>query len=146
MLLNCGFGEDSWESLGWQVDQTNQSSRKSVLNIHWQDMMKLKLQYFGHLMWRIDSLKKSLMLGKLEGRRRRGWQSMRLTRWTWVWASSGNWWWTGKTGMLQSMGSQRVGHDWTTEVSWTELKTVRINILFSFSNNIASLREAKLTL
>ena len=43
-----------------------------------------------------------------------------LTRWTWTWASSGSWWWTGKSGMLQSMGSQRVGHDWATELNWTD--------------------------
>ena len=42
-----------------------------------------------------------------------------LTRWTWVWASSRSWWWTGKPGMLQSIGLQRVGHDWVTEVNWT---------------------------
>ena len=41
-----------------------------------------------------------------------------LTRWTWVWASSGSWWWTGKPSMLQSMGSQRVRHDWVTELNW----------------------------
>ena len=43
-----------------------------------------------------------------------------LTRWTWVWAGFGSWWWTGKPGMLQSMGSQRVGHDWVTELKWTD--------------------------
>ena len=41
------------------------------------------------------------------------------TQWTWVWASSGSWWWTGKPGVLQPMGSQRVGHDWVTELNWT---------------------------
>ena len=87
--------------------------------------MKLKLQYFGHLMQRTDSLEKTLMLGKTEGRRRRGRQRMRwldasLTRWTWVWANSRCWWWTGKAGMLQSMGLQRVRHDWVTELNWTE--------------------------
>ena len=62
-------------------------------------------------------IEKTLMLGKIEGRRRRnaiawnGWMTS-LTQWTWVWASSGSWWWTGKPGMLQSMGSQRTGHDW----------------------------------
>ena len=85
-------------------------------------MLKLKLQYFGHLTRRTDSLEKFLMLGKTEGRRRRGRQRMRwldasLTVWTWVWGSSRSWWWTGKPGMLQSMGSQRVGHDWVTELS-----------------------------
>ena len=73
MLLNCGVGEDSWESLGLQGDQTSQSWRKSVLNIYWEALMlKLKLQYFGHLMWRTGSLEKTQMLGKTEGWRRRG--------------------------------------------------------------------------
>ena len=84
-------------------------------------MLKLKLHYFGYLMWRTESLEKTLMLGKIEGRGRRRWQKMRCpTRWTWVWASSRSWWWTGKPGMLQSMGSQRVGHDWGPELNWTD--------------------------
>ena len=83
-------------------------------------MMKLKLQHFGHLMWRSDSLEKILMLGKTGGRGRRGWQGQdgwmaSLTQWTWVWASSRRWWKTGKPGMLQYMGSQRVRHNWMTE-------------------------------
>ena len=49
-----------------------------------------------------------------------GWLAS-LTLWTWVWASSSSWWWTGKPGVLQSMGSQRVGHDWVTELKWTKL-------------------------
>ena len=87
-------------------------------------MLKLKLQYFGHLMWRTDSLEKTLMLGKIEGRRRRGWQRTRCAwmaspaPWTWVWTNSGSWWWTGTPGVLQS---QRVGHDWATKLNWTEL-------------------------
>ena len=76
MLLNCGVGEDSWESLGLQGDPTSPSYRRSVLGVHWK-MLKLKLQYFGHLMWRADSLEKTLMLGGIEGRRRRGWQRIR---------------------------------------------------------------------
>ena len=79
MLLKCGVGEDSWESLGLQGNQTNPSWRKSVLSIYWKYlfiMLKLKLQYFGHLMWRTDLLEKTLMLGRIEGRRRRGWQRM----------------------------------------------------------------------
>ena len=78
MLLNCGVGEDSWESLGLQGDPTTPSLRKLVLNIHWKDWwLKLKLQYFGHLMQRADLLEKTLMLGKIKGRRRRGRQRMR---------------------------------------------------------------------
>ena len=45
------------------------------------------------------------------------------TRWTWVWVNSRNWWWTGRPGLLQLMGSQRVGHDWATELNWTELSS-----------------------
>ena len=78
------------------------------------------MQYFGHLMQRAKSLEKTLMLGKIEGRRRKGWQKMAdwmtsPTQRTWVWASSGRWWKTGKPSVLQSMGSQRVGHNWATE-------------------------------
>ena len=85
-------------------------------------MLKLKLQYFGYLMQRTDSLEKTLMLGKLEGRRRRGhrgWDGFMtsLTQWTWVWACSRSWWWTGKPGMLQSVGSQR---DTTEQLNWTK--------------------------
>ena len=71
MLSKCGAGEDSWEPLGLQGDQISQSYRKSILSIHWSLMPKLKLQYFGHLMWRADSLEKTLMLGKTEGKRQR---------------------------------------------------------------------------
>ena len=88
-------------------------------------MLKLKLQYFGHLMQRADWFEKTLMLGKTEGRRRRGRQRMRWlvaspTPWRWVWVDSGSWWWTGRPGVPQSMGSQRVGHDWATELNWAE--------------------------
>ena len=74
MLLNCGVGEDSWTSLELQGDQISPSSPGCSLE---GLMLKLKLQYFGHLMWRADSLEKTLMLGKIEGRRRRGGQQMR---------------------------------------------------------------------
>ena len=80
---------------------------------------------FGHLMRRADSLEKTLMLGKIEGRRRgddRGWDGWMAspTRWTWVWVNSGSWWWTGRPGVLRFMGLQRVGHDWVTELNWTD--------------------------
>ena len=85
-------------------------------------MLKLKLQYFGHLMQRTDSLEKTLMLERFKAGGEgddRGWDGWMAspTRWAWVWASSASWWWTGKPGVLLSMGLQRVGHDWvTTEV------------------------------
>ena len=79
MLLNCSVGEDSWESFGVQGDPTSPSQRKSVLNTSLEGLMlKLKLQYFGHLMRRTDSLEKTLMLGKIEGRRR--WGQQRIWR------------------------------------------------------------------
>ena len=91
-------------------------------------MLKLKLQSFGHLMQRANSLEKTLMLGKIEGRRRRGWQKMRwldgiTDSMEWVWVNSRSWWWTGRPGVLQFVGSQRVRHDWVTELNWTEFIT-----------------------
>ena len=75
-------------------------------------------------MWRTDSLERTLILGKIEGGRKGedrewdGWMAS-LTQWTWVCESSGSWWWTGKLDLLQSMGSQRVGHNWATELKGT---------------------------
>ena len=88
-------------------------------------MLKLKLQYFGHLMWRVDSFEKTLILevlragGEGDDGGRDGWMAS-PTRWTWVWESSRGWWWTGKPGVLQFTGLQRVGHDWATELKWTD--------------------------
>ena len=77
-------------------------------------MLKLKLQYFGNLMRRTDSLEKTLCWERLKAGEwaDRGWDWMASpTQWTWVWASSGSWWWTGKPGVLHSTGSQKVRHD-----------------------------------
>ena len=124
MLSNCGVGEDSCESLGQQGDQTSLSLRKSTLNIHSgfvqgseRLMLKLKLQYFGHLVQRTDSLEKTLMLGKIEGKRRRGWQRI---RWLDNITNSmdtnfSNFQETEEPGVLQSMGLQTVGHHLATE-------------------------------
>ena len=91
-------------------------------------MLKLKLQYFGHLMRRVDSWEKTLMLGGVgaggEGDDR-GWDGWMAspTRWAWVWVNSGSWWWTGGPGVLRFMGSQRFRHDWvTTELNWHPAK------------------------
>ena len=86
-------------------------------------LLKLKFQYFGHLMQRTDSFEKNLTLGKIEAGGEgddRGWDGWMAspTRWTWVWINSGSWWWTGRPGLLQSMELQRVGNDWATELNW----------------------------
>ena len=90
-------------------------------------MLKLKLQYFGYLMWRIDSLGKILMLERLkaggegDNRGRDGWMAS-LTWWTWIWAGSRSWWQSGKPGMLPSMELQRVRHKWATELNkWEDI-------------------------
>ena len=90
-------------------------------------MLKLKLQHFGCLMRRADSFEKTLMLGKIEGRRRRRRWRMRCwmaspTQWTWVWVDSGSWWLTGRPGVLWFMGSQRVRHTWATELTYTSIQ------------------------
>ena len=82
-----------------------------------------KLQLFSHPMRRGNSLEKTLMVGKIESRRRRrqwGWDGWMAspTGGTWVWVNSGSLWWTGKSGMLQSMGSQRFVHNWATKLNW----------------------------
>ena len=87
-------------------------------------MLKLKLQYFGHLRWSADSFEKTLRLGKIEGRRRRAWQRMRWLdgisdSMTWVWVGSGSWWWTGRPGVLRFTELQRAGHNW--RLNWTQL-------------------------
>ena len=83
-------------------------------------MLKLKLQYSGHLMRRVDADGERLRAGG-EGDDR-GWDGWMAspTPWTWVWVHCGSWWWTGRPGMLQAMGSQRVGYDWATELNWTD--------------------------
>ena len=138
MLLNCGVGEDSWESLGLQGDPTSPFWRRSALGFLWKEWcLKLKLQYFGHLMRRVDSLEKTLLLGGIGGRRRRGWQRMR--------------WLDGITDSMDVSltelrelvidreawcaaihGSQRVRHDWATELNWTESDSADTHCIHMF--------------
>jgi len=106
----------------WMVRRSNQSILKEINPEYSLEglMLKLKLQYLGHMLWRTDSVQKTLMPGKIEGKRRRGRQKMRwldgttnmmdmsLSR---LWSC----WWTGKPGILQSTGLQRIRHDWATE-------------------------------
>ena len=95
-----------------EIQPVNPKGNQSWMSI---GRLKLKLQYFGYSMWRTDSLEKTLISERLkvgEGDNR-GLDGLMapLTQWTWVWVNSGSWWWTGKPGMLQSMGSRRVRHD-----------------------------------
>ena len=117
----------SWRRLlrvPWPERRSNQSILKEISPECSLEglVLKLKLRYFGHLIQRPDSFEKTLMLGKIEGRRRRGQQRMRWmtspTQWTWVWVNYGSRWWTGRPGLLWSMGSQRVVHDWVIELNW----------------------------
>ena len=124
MLLNCGVAEDSWESLGLQGDQTSQSERKSVLNIHWEDWcwswnsnsLATWCKELTH--WKRPQCWERVKAGgEGDDTEWDGWMAS-LTWWTSVIANSGSWWWTGRPGVLQSMRSQRVGHDWATELNW----------------------------
>ena len=125
MLLNCGVGETL--EVPWTARRSNQSILKEISPGCSLEglILRLKLQYFGYLMRRVDSLEKTLMLGGIGGRRRRedrgwdGWMAS-LTWRTWFWVKPGSWWWTGRPGVLWFMWLQRVGHDWVTELNWTE--------------------------
>ena len=107
----------------WTARRSNQSILKEISPRYSLEgmMLKLKLQYFGHLMRRVDSLEKTPLLGGIGGRRKKGRQRMAsLTRWTWIWVNSGSWWWTGRPGVLRFMGLHRVRHEWATQLSWTD--------------------------
>ena len=140
--------KESWASKNWLFELWYQ---RRLLRIPWTErrshnsivkeirseysleglMLKLKPQYFGYLMWRTDSMGKSVILDKIEGRIIRGnigWGGWITspTQWTWVWARSGSWWWTGKTGVLQPMELQRVRHDWAIELNWKQSPVYRL--------------------
>ena len=121
MFSNCGAGKDSWESFGWQGDQTSPSKKKSTLHIHWKD----RCWSFHTLATWCEELiygKRPWCWGRLMTREGddRGWDGCiaSLTRWTWVWANSRRWWRTGKLGVLSPWG-HRVRQDWVTEQQWT---------------------------
>ena len=127
MLLNCGVGEDSWESLVLQGDPASPSWRRSVLGVHWKDWcwswnsatLATSCEQLTH--WKRPWCCEGLGAGGKGDDR--GWDSWMasLTWWAWVWINSGSLWWTGRPGVLQFMVSQRVGHDWAIELNWTEL-------------------------
>ena len=122
MLLNCSIEEDSWESLGLQGDPTSQSWRKSVLNIHWKAWCWSWNSKSWATWWEeLSHCKRPWCWERLkaggEGDDRwDGWITS-PTWWMSVWASSGSWWWTGKSGVLQSIRSQSQ----TRLSNWTEL-------------------------
>ena len=124
MLLNCGV-EDSRESFGLQGDPTSPSQRKSVLNIHWNVWWwSCNSNTLATLCEELTYLKSPWCWERLKAGREgddRGWDGWMasLTQWAWVWVNSRSWRWTGRPGVLQSMGSQRVRHDWVTELNWT---------------------------
>ena len=102
--------------VAWTARVSNQSIVKEINPEYSLEglMLKLKLQYFGYLMQTANLFPDWRKEVKGDDRGWDGWMAS-LTRWTWVWASSGRQWRTGKPGMLRSMESQRVGHDWATE-------------------------------
>ena len=109
----------------WTIRRFNQSILKEISpGCSLKGLMsKLKLRYFGHLMGRADSFEKSLMLGKIKAGREgddRGWDGWMtsLTQWLWVWVDFRSWWRKGRPGVPQSMGLQRVGHDWASKLNW----------------------------
>ena len=111
----------------WTARRSNQSTLKEISPECSLEglMLKLKLQYFGHLIQRSDSLERPWCWERLkvggEGDDRGwdGWMAS-LTQWTWVWVDSQSWWWTGRPGILRFMGLQRVRHHWATELNGTE--------------------------
>ena len=141
MLLNCGVGEDSW--VPWTARRSNQSILKESNPEYSLEglMLKLKLQYFGHLMGRADSLEKSLMLGKIEGRRRRGRQRIK--------------WLDGITDSMDMSlaklwelvmdreaqhaavhGAAKSWHDWVTELNWISCPSkifIQVSLHFAYS-------------
>ena len=142
MLLNCG-----WRRLlrvPWSARSTCQSLRKSILNIYWKDwwwswssntlVTWCKEPTHWKRRWPWETLKAG---GEVDDRGQDGWMAS-LTQWTWVWVGFRRCWRTGKPGVLQSMRSQRVGHDWVTELNWTELN---INFITGYSMSYITLSK-----
>ena len=134
MLLNCGVGEDSCESLGLQGDPTSPFWRISALGFLWKEWcwswnsstLATSCKELTH--WKRPWCWEGLGAGgEGDDRGWDGWMES-LTQWTWVWVNSGIWWWTGRPGVLRFMGSQRVGHDWATDLIWSDLPLQNIPI------------------
>ena len=128
MLLTAGVGEDFWESLVLQGD--HQSILKEI-SPEWVFIGRTDAEAETPIVWPPDV--KNWLIGKIPWERlkaggeggNRGWDGWMAspTQWIWVWVNSGSLWWTGKPGVLQSMGSQRVRHNWATELNWITERT-----------------------
>ena len=154
------YGCESWtikKAEHWRIDAFELWCWRRLLRVHWTArrsnlsilkeigpgcslegmMLKLKLQYFGHLMQRIDSLERLWCWERLwqggEGDDRGwdGWMAS-LTRWTWVWVNSGSWWWTGRSGVLWFMSQGQIRLSNWTELNWTH----RYYLFFSINKKI----------
>ena len=122
------IGEDSWESLGLQGDPTSPFWKGSALGFLWRkwcwgwnsSTLATSCEELTHWkrLWCWEGFGAG---GEGDDRGWDGWMAS-LTRWTWIWVNFGSWWWTGRPGVLRFMGSQRVGHDWATELNWTYLE------------------------
>ena len=119
----------------WTARRSNQSIlNRSFQGVHWKDWcwswncntLATSCEELTHWkrLWCWEALGAG---GEGDDRGWDGWMAS-PTWWTWVWVNSGSWWWTGRPGVLQFMGSQRVGHDWVTELNWTELFGKTINL------------------
>ena len=125
MLLNCGVGEDSWESLVLQGDPTSPSSRRWVLSVHWKgwcwswnsNTLATWCEELTHWKrpWCWERLRAE---GEGDHRGWDGWMKL-LTRWTWVWVDSRSWWWQG--GLVCCSSWCRKESDMTERLNWTEL-------------------------
>ena len=139
MLLNCGVGEKSFESLDCKEIQLVHPKR----NQSWIFIRRNDVEAETPILWPPDAnsrlvwKKKTWCWERLkaggEGDNRGwdGWMAS-LTRWTWVWVNSGSWWWTGRPGVLQSMGTQKVGYNWATELILVQWEHTAPQIVIQF--------------
>ena len=132
MLLNCDVKEDSLDCK--EIKPVHPKGNQCWIFIGWTDA-----EAETPILWPPDVnswlIWKDLDAGKNWRREEKGmdnreWGGWRVspTRWTWVWASSGSWWWTGKLGVLESMGLQRTGHDWMTELNWMPFAEIEMDV------------------
>ena len=144
MLLNCDVGEDSWESLGQQeIQPVHPKGDQS-----WVFIGRTDAESETPILWPPHA--KSWLIGKDPdagrdwGEEEKGMTEEEMAgwhhRWTWVWVNSGSWWCTGRPGVLRFMGSQRVGHDWVTELNWTRL----VITFFSRTSVVRGILQARM--